>query len=144
MDERDEIEPALDLPTHGAGEDEALCLGDDEEGMMGSEDKPGSSDDKVMVDIVTYDEPPGDVRLSPLPAHDDGSFVSSSESLGTGVRAMASFSLTADVRDLEPQTGRFARKSNGVYFALIKSRSYLSYSSARVYVSFFRLFLLMI
>jgi serine/threonine-protein phosphatase 6 regulatory subunit 3 len=114
MDERDEIEPALDFPIHGAGGDEMLGLDDDEEGMMDSEDEPGSSDDEVMEEIVIYDEPPSDVRLSPLPVHDDGVFFSSSESPGMGVRAMTSFSSTADVRDLEPQTGQLTRKSSGV------------------------------
>jgi hypothetical protein len=49
IDERDEIEPALDFPICGAGGavgDEMLGLDDDDEGMTDS-DEPGSLDDEV-------------------------------------------------------------------------------------------------
>jgi len=111
MDERDEIEPALDFPIRGAG---AGMLGsdDDDEGMTDSEDEPGSSDDEAMEEIVMYDEPPSDVRLSPLPVHDDGGF---SPSLLEGVvENIPSFSSMADVRDpQEPQTGPLTRQGSG-------------------------------
>ena len=121
MDERDEIEPALDFPIHGASgaSDEMLGLDDDEEGMMDSEDEPGSSDDEVMEEIVIYDEPPSDVRLSPLPARDDGSFFPSSSEPGIGVGNMASFSSTVDTGDLDLQAGQLTRKRSGV--ALLRS-----------------------
>ena len=102
IDERDEIEPALDFPIRGACSaigDEMLGLDDDDEGMTDS-DEPGSSDDEVMEEIVMYDEPPTDVRLSPLPVRDDGDFLpSSSESGSMGmVGNMASFLSTAESR----------------------------------------------
>jgi serine/threonine-protein phosphatase 6 regulatory subunit 3 len=103
IDERDEIEPALDFPIRGAGGaigDEMLGLDDDDEGMTDS-DEPGSSDDEVMEEIVMYDEPPSDVRLSPLPVRDGGGFLPSSSESGMGmVGNMGSFLSTADVRDL--------------------------------------------
>lgn len=110
MDERDEIEPALDFPIRGAG---AGMLGsdDDDEGMTDSEDEPGSSDDEAMEEIVMYDEPPSDVRLSPLPVHDDGGF---SPSLLEGVENIPSFSSMADVRDPQkPQMGPLTRQGSG-------------------------------
>jgi serine/threonine-protein phosphatase 6 regulatory subunit 3 len=116
IDERDEIEPALDFPIRGAGGgaigDEMLGLDDDDEGMTDS-DEPGSSDDEVMEEIVMYDEPPSDVRLSPLPVRDDGDFLpSSSSESGMGmVGNMVSFLSTADVRDLESRTATELRSS---------------------------------
>ena len=118
IDEGDEIEPALDFPIHVSGGDEMLGLDDDEEGIMDSEDEPGSSDDEAMEEIVIYDEPPGDVRLSPLPVRNDGGFFPSSSQSGVG---MASFSSSPDVRDLESQTGQLTRKRSGV--ALLRSSS---------------------
>ena len=111
IDERDEIEPALDFPIHGAGGDDMLSI--DDEGMTDSE--PGSSDDDVMEEIVMYDEPPSDVRLSPLPVHDDGDFSSSSSSESSMGRVgnIASFSSTADVRDPGLSTGQLTRKGSG-------------------------------
>ena len=86
IDERDEIEPALDFPIRACGTigDEMLGLDDDDEGMTDS-DEPGSSDDEVMEEIVMYDEPPTDVRLSPLPVRDDGDFLPSSSESGMGM-----------------------------------------------------------
>ncbi|KAF8801647.1 SAPS-domain-containing protein [Phlegmacium glaucopus] len=117
MDERDEIEPALDFPIHsaGAGGDEMLGSDDDDEGMTDSEDEPGSSDDEAMEEIVMSDEPPIDVRLSPLPVHDDGLLSISSES-GMGLlgnMASASFSSVADVRDLDTRTVQLTRNGSG-------------------------------
>jgi serine/threonine-protein phosphatase 6 regulatory subunit 3 len=115
--ERDEIEPALSFPIRGAGGaigDEMLGLDDDDEGMTDS-DEPGSSNDEVMEEIVMYDEPPSDVRLSPLPVRDDGGFLPSSSESGMGmVGNMASFLSTADVRDLESRTGQLTSKKDGV------------------------------
>jgi serine/threonine-protein phosphatase 6 regulatory subunit 3 len=112
IDESDEIEPALDFPIHGAsGGDEMLGL-DDDEGMMDSEDEPGSSDDEVMEEIVIYDEPPSDVQLSPLPVSGDGGLSPSSSESAMGVGNMAPSS-TADATDLEPQAGQSTRKSSG-------------------------------
>jgi serine/threonine-protein phosphatase 6 regulatory subunit 3 len=109
-DERDEIEPALDFPIHcaigGVIGDEMLGLDDDDdddEGMTDS-DEPGSSDDEVMEEIVMYDEPPTDVRLSPLPVRDDGGFLPTSSSESGMVGTSSSFPSTADVRDLESRT----------------------------------------
>jgi serine/threonine-protein phosphatase 6 regulatory subunit 3 len=116
LDERDEIEPALDFPIRGACGaigDEMLGLDDDDEGMTDS-DEPGSSDDEVMEEIVMYDEPPSDVRLSPLPVRDDGGFLPSSLESGMGVGNMASFLSTTDVRDLESRTGQSTSKKDGV------------------------------
>ena len=117
IDERDEIEPALDFPIRGAGGvigDEMLGLDDDDEGMTDS-DEPGSSDDEVMEEIVMYDEPPSDVRLSPLPVRDDGGFLPSSSESGMGmVGGMASFLSTGDVRDLESRMGQSASRKDGV------------------------------
>lgn len=122
MDERDEIEPALDFPIHVAGGavgDEMLGLDDDDEGMTDS-DEPGSSDDEAMEEIVMYDEPPSDVRLSPLPVRDDGGFLPSLSESGMGmVGNMASFSSAADVRELESRTGQLTGKKDGV--ALLRS-----------------------
>ena len=122
IDERDEIEPALDFPIRGAGGvigDEMLGLDDDDEGMTDS-DEPGSSDDEVMEEIVMYDEPPSDVRLSPLPVRDDGGFLPSSSESGMGmVGGMASFLSTGDVRDLESRMGQSTSKKDGV--ALLRS-----------------------
>lgn len=73
-----------------------LDLDDDDEGVMDSEDEPGSSDDEVMEEIVIYDEPPSDVRLSPSPVRDDGGFFPSAI---YGVGMMVSFSSTADASD---------------------------------------------
>ena len=105
IDERDEVEPALDFPIRGAGcgiGDEMLGLDDDDEGMTDS-DEPGSSDDEVMEEIVMYDEPPSDVRLSPLPVRDDGGFLPSLSESGMGMVGgnMASF---LSVADLESRT----------------------------------------
>ena len=124
IDERDEVEPALDFPIHGAGcaiGDEMLGLDDDDEGMTDS-DEPGSSDDEVMEEIVMYDEPPSDVRLSPLPLRDDGGFLPSSSESGMGmVGNMGSFLSTADARDLESRTGQSTSKKDGV--TLLRSSS---------------------
>ena len=118
IDERDEIEPALDFPIHGAGGaigDEMLGLDDDDEGMTDSEDEPGSSDDEAMEEIVMYDEPPSDVRLSPLSAGDNSGFLPSSSEPGMGmVGNMASFPSSADVRDSESRTDQLTRKKDGV------------------------------
>jgi serine/threonine-protein phosphatase 6 regulatory subunit 3 len=111
IDERDEIEPALDFPVRGAGGiigDEMLGLDDDDEGMTDS-DEPGSSDDEVMEEIVMYDEPPSDVRLSPLPVRDDGGFLSSSSESGMGM--VASFLSTPN---LESRTGQLPSKKDEV------------------------------
>jgi serine/threonine-protein phosphatase 6 regulatory subunit 3 len=112
IDERDEIEPALDFPIHGACGtigDEMLGLDDDDEGMTDS-DEPGSSDDEVMEEIVMYDEPPSDVRLSPLPVRDDGDLLPSSSEFGMGVEGnVASFLSTAESR-----TGQSANKKDEV------------------------------
>ena len=117
IDERDEIEPSLDFPIRCAGGaigDEMLGLDDDDDGMTDS-DEPGSSDDDVMEEIVMYDEPPSDVRLSPLPVRDDGIFLPSSSEPGMDmVGNMASFLSTADIRDLEPRTGQLTGKKDGV------------------------------
>ena len=117
IDERDEIEPSLDFPIRCAGGaigDEMLGLDDDDEGMTDS-DEPGSSDDEVMEEIVMYDEPPSDVRLSPLPVRDDGGLLPSSSESGLGmVGNLASFLSTADVRDLESRMGQLTNKKDGV------------------------------
>ena len=109
VNERDEIEPALDFPIHGASGDEMLGS-DDDEGMTDSEGEPGSSDDEVMEEIVMYDEPPTDVRLSPLPVHDDGKNLPSLSEPGVVGNIASSI---ADVRDSEAKTGQLATKESG-------------------------------
>jgi hypothetical protein len=96
MEERNEIEPALDFSNHGPGRDEMLDLDDKDKGVMYSEDEPGILDDKVMEDIV---ELPSDVRLLPLHVHNDGSFFPSSELPDMRVGIIASFSSTVNARD---------------------------------------------
>ena len=127
IDERDEIEPALDFPIRGAGGtigDEMLGLDDDDEGMTDS-DEPGSSDDEVMEEIVMYDEPPSDVRLSPLPVRDDSGFLPSLSESSIGMAGnMASFLSTTDVRDLELRTDQSASKKEGL--TLLQSSPELS------------------
>ena len=115
IDERDEIEPALDFPIHSTGPGGDVMLGSDDEGMTDSEDEAGSSDDEAMEEIVMYDEPPNDLRLSPLPVHDDGGFLSSSSesNLESNLGNMASFSSAVDARDLELQTGQLTKNGSG-------------------------------
>lgn len=114
VDERDEIEPALDFPIRSAGAGGNEMLGsDDDEGMTDSEDEPGSSDDEAMEEIVMSDEPPIDVRLSPLPVHGNGGLLPDSSESGMGNMASASFSSMAGIRDPELRTGQLTRHGSG-------------------------------
>lgn len=57
MDEgADEIEPALELPVHGASHDSSSLLDSDDD--MSDGDGPNSSDDDAMEDIAMEDDPP--------------------------------------------------------------------------------------
>lgn len=57
MDEdTDEIEPAMELPVHGASHDSSSLLDSDDD--MSDGDGPNSSDDDAMEDIAMEDDPP--------------------------------------------------------------------------------------
>lgn len=63
MDETsDEMEPALELPISHAHRDSSSLGSDDDM----SDSEAGSSDDDAMEEIVMYDEPHGQLELSPI------------------------------------------------------------------------------
>ena len=51
---QDEVEPALELPVHGASRSSPIFSSDDD---MSSDDEPGSSDEDAMEEIAMFDEP---------------------------------------------------------------------------------------
>ena len=76
---QDEVEPALELPVHGASRSSPVFSSDDD---MSSDDEPGSSDEDAMEEIAMFDEPQSispAQEPSPLPRSSSSSSVSPPE-----------------------------------------------------------------